>query len=185
MRHECFADRIIWRRPDVLQSRGFLGNGFLFLLKFLPARITDQAKLTPDGSQTLIGIVLTQKQAMLSATGEHAIRLFGTVRDQIINQHPKVRFMTHWRPRRFIHRLACSVQSSQQALRRSLFVACRTVNLSSKKQPINGLGFQSRLEILRIKIIILDGISWARDMRVFKTFHRMNECHLHIKRQTG
>src|SRR4029079_6996558 len=47
------------------------------------------------------------------------------------------------------------------------------------------LGLQRRLEIARIEEVVFDGVTGARDMRVFKALDRAHEFELHVVRQTG
>ena len=58
----------------LLQLRGHRGDGRFLDLQSLPTRCIGQADLVGHRRQAAIGVVLTQQQPMLGATGEHSIR---------------------------------------------------------------------------------------------------------------
>src|SRR5690606_6433178 len=78
-----------------------------------------------------------------------------------------------------------SIDSREQSLCTGFFVTGGTVDLASKKQSADNHGFQTVFQILWIEEVVLDGVTRAHDVSIFKTFDRTHQIHLHIKRQTG
>ena len=76
-----------------LEQRHRDGQRFVPGGELLPPLIIDKTHFAAERGQTLIGIVAAQMQAMLRATGEHAIRLGGGLGDQVVDQHPDVRLI--------------------------------------------------------------------------------------------
>ena len=66
------------------------------------------------------------------------------------------------------------VGTGNEALGSGFFVACSTVNLTSKEQAVNVLGFQGLFQVTGIEEVILNGIPRTNDMRVFKALDGMD-----------
>src|ERR1044071_10229662 len=84
-------------------------------------------------SQTLVGIVGAQLQAILSARCEHAIRLAYSARHKIVDHHAEIRLRAI--DDDFIA-LACqsrSVETCKKSLRRTLFITRGAVDLACEK----------------------------------------------------
>ena len=52
--------------------------------------LVNQTKLSAQGCEPLIGIVAAQAKAKLGPGSEHAVRLIGTLGNQVIDHHPDV-----------------------------------------------------------------------------------------------
>src|SRR5260370_42343621 len=74
------------------EPRELLFYRISFALEEFPPLIVDQPKLAADGRQTQVRVVLAQRQTILGAAGEHAVRLGRTAGDEVIHQHADVSF---------------------------------------------------------------------------------------------
>ena len=81
--------------------------------------------------------------------------------------------------------LQCGVDACQQPLCGGLFIACRTIDLPGKEQAPDGFGFQRAFQAARVKIIVFDGVTGTRDMRIFQAFDGAHQVQLHIEWQAG
>src|SRR5688572_22948016 len=150
-----------------------------------PALVVHQAELAAPGSQAQIRVVLAKQQPVFGAAGEHAIRLAGAARDQVVDQHADVTLV----PLRY-ERLerACAadgIDAGDEALRRGFFVARGAVDLPGEEQAAQRLCFERTCEIARIEEIVLDGVAGPRDVRAFEPLDGAHELELHVVRQAG
>ena len=74
----------------------------------------------PERSESQVGIVLSEQNAVLGARGEHPVRFVDALRHQIVDQHADVGFVALQNDRRLPYPFAMRVDPCQQALRRSL-----------------------------------------------------------------
>jgi hypothetical protein len=63
-----------------------------FLFETVKSCLTDHACIKSAIGQTLIRVVMSQRQSILSAAGKHAIGLFCPLSDKIINEDADVSF---------------------------------------------------------------------------------------------
>ena len=171
--------------PCTFQALGFKAHGVTLAIECVPAQVVYQAQLTADFGQAYIGVVLAQGQTVFGTTGKHPVGFGDAARNQVVHEYPEISLIPSWRPCRQLLCAACRIDSRQQPLRRSFFVARRAVDLPGEKKPRHRLGFQAVLEIARIEIVVFDGIAGARDMGVLEPADGAHQSQLNIKRQTG
>src|SRR5690348_13416195 len=112
-----------------------------------PRLVGNETQLATIRRETTIGIVDAQLQAKLSARGEHAIRLVGSLADQVVDQNRRVAICAVEHEGRLALHLQRSVDSRHDPLTRGLFVTRRPVDLTSKKQTRNLLRLQRAFEL--------------------------------------
>ena len=98
--------------------------------------------MTTDFSQAQVGIVFTQAQAIFSTAGEHPVRLLHPLRDQVINQHPEIRFIAARRPAVTSLCLQRGIDPGQHTLGCGFFVTGRAIDLTGKEQALDLTGFE-------------------------------------------
>ena len=171
--------------PLATQTLLFLFNRFHFGVKGLPASIIHQPDFTACGGKTHIRIIFAQQQAVFGPAGKHAVRFFGPHGRQIVNQYAHVGLIATQDERIFLLYLQGRVGTGYETLGTGFFVTGRTVNLAGKEQTINILGFEGLFQVAGIEEVILNGITRANNMRVFKAFDGMDQRLLNIKGQAG
>src|SRR5262249_14405327 len=101
----------------------------------LLAMRANASELRTDRSQTLIRIVRTQRESILSARREHAIGLAHTTRDEIVDQHTEIAISAiEHMPFATAGATRC-IQSRNESLRCSFFVSSRAVDLARQIEP--------------------------------------------------
>src|SRR5690606_6420703 len=78
-----------------------------------------------------------------------------------------------------------SVQSRNQPLRGSLFIAGGAVDLPGKEQAGKHLCFQRRCQRARVDIVIFNGISWLGNLRLLQAADGADISKLDLFRQGG
>jgi hypothetical protein len=73
-----------------------------FLLETVKSCLIDQSCVKSTTGQTLIGVVMSQRQSIFSAAGKHAIRFFCPFTDEIINEDADVSFSPTQHQRRAV-----------------------------------------------------------------------------------
>ena len=73
-----------------------------FLFETVKSCLTDQSCAKCTTGQTLIGIVVSQRQSIFSAAGEHAIWFFCPFTDKIINEDADISFSPAQHQRRSV-----------------------------------------------------------------------------------
>ena len=127
-----------------------------------------QPEISCDRGQPEVRVVLAQPQAVLRPAAEHAVGLIRAERDKIVHQYAEVSLVPLRRPRVAARDLSRRVQSRQQSLGRSLFVAGRAVDLAREIQARDCFRFKRGLESARVEEVIFDGIARPGDPRVFE-----------------
>ena len=122
----------------------------------------------PSVGETQIRVVFAQRQAILGAAGEHAIRLRRAARDQIVDQHADIGLAALRAPRLALGAGERRIDAGEQTLRRRLFVARGAVDLAGEKQAADELALQARLQTPGIEEIVFDGVAGARDVRALE-----------------
>src|SRR4030095_3829137 len=140
-----------------------------FLLEPTKSGFGYQAGLKCRRGQTLIRIVVSQKQSFLSTTCKHTIRLFCSFSDKIINENTCVRLFPAQHEWRATLGLQSSVSSSNHALSCRLFVPRGAIDLAGKIEPADQLSFQRGLELRRREVVIFHCIPWPHDLGLPET----------------
>src|SRR5690606_5150453 len=81
--------------------------------------------------------------------------------------------------------LPSCIHSSQQALCGGFLISSGSVDLARKEQPLYRPCFQRGAEFTWINVVILNGIPWAHDHRIFQTRQCSYQRKLNIERQAG
>src|SRR5688572_27830711 len=77
------------------------------------------------------------------------------------------------------------VDAGDEPLPRRLFIAGRTIDLARQEKALHELRLQAGLELLRVDIVILDGIAGSEDDAVLEPRNRPDESLLDILGQRG
>ena len=120
---------------------------------------------------------------MLSAAGEHAVRLTRTAGHQVIDENPEVGFAALRQPGLMPSKGKRGIDSGGQALGRGLFVAGRPVDLACEEQAVDHPRLERGVQIPWVEEVVLDGIPRAREVRVLEAPDGAHELPLHIERQ--
>ena len=171
--------------PRGTQALQFQRHRFALGLERLPLGVADAAQGAADFRQAHVGIVFAQAQAVLGATGEHAVRFLHALGDQIVDQHAQIRLGAARYPGFLVLRQQGRIQARQHALRGRFLVAGGAVDLAGEEQARHGLRFQRGFQAARVKVIVFDGVAGAQDVGVFHALHRLHQGDLHVERQAG
>ncbi len=133
--------------------------------------------------ETLISIILTQKNSIFCPRSKHSIRFIHTLRHKVVNQNSYIGLIASQDKRRFISYKQCSINTCNQTLSSCFLITGCTINLTGKEKTWKIFQFQRRFQLQRIKIIIFDSISWPENLNIFKSFNSLQCLNLDIKRQ--
>ena len=134
-------------------------------------RITHHAQLAANFSQAHIGVVFTQLQTELCTAGEHAVWLGHALGGQVIHEHAQIGLIAARGPSIKVTRLQASVDASEHALGSRLFVTRGAINLASKEQALNLACFKTGFQTTGVKVVVLNRVTRAQDVRVLQTLH--------------
>src|SRR5215470_2118148 len=115
---------------------------------------------------------MSQKQSVLSPACKHAVRLFGTFRDEVINKDSDICFVSLQHQRRAPSNFQSSVGFRNQALSCRFFIPRCSVDLPRKIQPFDPLCFESREKLDWRKIIVFDSVARAHYLSTFESWNR-------------
>ena len=164
------AERVARRRPQRHAGVRSRARRLRACARSAPsARRRRRPRSRPIGGQAQVGVVLAQLQPVFGARGEHAVRLGGAVRDQVVDQHAEVGLVAARRPGLALLHEARGVEAGEQALRRGLLVAGGAVDLAGEEQARDRLGLQRRLQPARIEVVVLDRVAGAGDVRAARS----------------
>src|SRR5262249_8533730 len=151
----------------------------------LPLRSIDEAEVPSFWRETNVGIVLTEKQTVLRATGKHSVRLLDPPGHQIVDQNADIGFRSGEDKGSFSQDLETGIDSCHQALGRGLFVTGSAVDLARKLEAVDFVGLKGRTQLHRRSVVVLDGVARANDLRLLQSGDRTDESVLDFERQTG
>ena len=143
----------------------------------------DDARVHANFCQPLICVVGAQRETILGPRREHAIGLAHAPRHEIIDHHADIRAAPIEDERIAPRRKARRVETCNQPLSRSLFIACRAVDLARQIKPRQALYTKRRIKLARIDIVVFDRIAEPLDLDMLKPVNLTDESFLHILRQ--
>src|SRR3984957_11539480 len=167
------------------EPREFLSYRIPFALEEFPPLVVDQPKLAADGRQTQVRVVLAQRQTILGAAGEHAVRLRRTAGGEGIHQHAQGRPAALRAPGFAAAGYERGVAARQQPLRGGLLVTGGAVDLTGEEQAGDEFALQAVSQIARIEKIVLDGVARPRDVRALESPDGSDEFMLDVEGQAG
>ena len=135
--------------------------------------------------QTNVGIVLTQKGAILRTTGKHSVGFIGAFGDQIINQHPNVGFASLKHNRSIAHMIAMCIDPCHEPLSGRFFITRCAVDLPSKEKAFDQFSFQTVFQLKGWEIIVFDCVTRTKEFYVFKTGNFSQGLKLNILGKRG
>ena len=89
------------------------------------------------GSETEIGIVLSQKDTVFGPGSKHPVRFIHALGNQIVNENADISLVPTKDKRLTFSKIQACINAGDNALRSGFLIAGSTVNLSRKKQIIN------------------------------------------------
>ncbi len=183
---DCLRGRdLVWMHDGRVEPRSFRNDRRALGFKKVPAYVVNETQLPAFRCEAQVCIVFAQQQPVLGAAGKHPIRLAGTAGDQVIDQHADVCLIPTWCPRlAFLHLQGC-IDAGKNALRRRFLITCGAVDLAGEKQAADELRLQTRHQVTRIEIVVLDRITGPRNVRVLEAPDRTHQLELHIEWQAG
>ena len=167
------------------QALHFIGLDLLILAIHAPALIRHQPILPANGGQALVGIVLAQGQAIFAAAGHHAVGVHHALGDQIVHQRAQIAGMPRQNQFLLAKGISGGIQARQQALRSSFLIAAGAVELARAVKPGHDLAFQGGFQAGGVHTVILNGISRAHDLDIFKPNDAAIHGDLHILGQAA
>ena len=164
---------------------GDLRLQIVFVEKFLIAFRINQTQLIAYRSKPLVGIVLSQQNAVFGSRSEHAIGILDTFRNQIVNEHTDVSLRTGQNQRIFFGKGEMCVDACHESLARRLLITGGSVHLSGKIKVSDNFRFERITQLHRVEIVILDGITRTVYLGLFQSRNQMESLHLNIFRKRG
>ena len=120
--------------------------------------------------EAIVGVIDSQVQAKLGSRGKHSIGLVGPLRDEVINQNPRIGAGSVEDDRFEILDRASGVDAGHDALAGRFFIACGAVDLSGKIETLDPLGFEGMPQLGGIDGIVLDRIARADHLGLVETW---------------
>src|SRR4030095_13850901 len=104
-------------------------------------------------------------------------------RNEIVDEHADVSLIAPRPPRSAFEHTQSRIDTGADALRRSIFVTGRAVDLAGEEQAGDELRLQAVLQVARIEVVVLDRVARPRDVRALETRDRTHELELHVEGQ--
>ena len=152
----------------------------LFGLMCMPASIIEQSELSALGAESLVGIVLSQKNAVFCAAREHAVGFIRAFGDEIVNQNADVGFVSAQGEWFDSSSLLVAVDASDESLTRSLFVPCCAIDLSSEIEVLQVFGLKGMVQLGRREVVVFDRIPWPEHAHVLESWNLTHGVELNL-----
>ena len=180
-----FCGKRVGCHPYGSQALLFCADGLALFLEVAPPLFIHQAKFTAGLGQAQIGVVLPQQQAVFRPAGEHAVRFRDAAGGQVIDQYADIGLVAARAPGFMLPDPQGRVDPGYQSLAGCLFIAGRAVYLAGKKQSGDEPGFQPRVQVTGVEIIVFYGIPRPGDMSLLEPLDRPHQVLLHVIGQAG
>src|SRR5262245_12658006 len=154
---------------------------------FEPAKpcLTDQACVKSAVSQTLIGVVVSQRQSILGTASKHPIGFFCPFTHKVIDKNADVAFSPTQHQRRAILDLQRGISPSDQSLCCRLFIPRGAIDLAGEVEATYNLRFECWQKLCRREVVIFNGVTRPHNFSFFQPRDRMDKCELNVIWQTS
>ena len=102
---------------------------------------------------------------------------------RVVDEHADIAFVTARNPRLAVPGAERGVHPGHEPLRGRLLVAGGAVDLAGEEQVLHPAGLQPRPQLPRVEVVVLDGVSRARDVRALEARDGAHELDLHVERE--
>ena len=182
---EAMAIAFIRRERDRLGKLAGRRQGRHFLPMPLAAGRPDAAQGDAFVGQALVRVVGPQRKPVLRTRCEHAVGLGDPACYQIINHNSEIALGAVELDGPSPARSGGGIETSDQALRGGLLIACRAIDLPCQEQPGESLSLQGGLQFARVHMIVFDGISGPEHPGLLQPRDRRHQRELDLFRQRG
>ncbi len=145
------------------------GAALLLGLKIAPCLIADEADAAAMGSEAAVRVVDAEVKAELGARGEHAVRLAGSLADEIVDENAGVGFAAIEREGRLAFEGEGGVDSGHESLAGGFLVTAGAVDLSAEIESADFAGLEGAFELGGIDGVVLDGVTGTEHFGVLET----------------
>ena len=130
-----------------------------------------------------VGIVLTQKYAILGTRGEHAIWFVHAFGHEVVDKHTYVCFIASEHKGFAAYYILMCIDAGYQALPCRFLITGGTVDLSGKEEVAHTFGFERMLELCGVEKVVFDSISRAIDLQIGKGGNLAQRLELYLPRE--
>ena len=123
--------------------------------------------MSPVRRQPAVGVIDAKVQPELCPRSKHAVRLVGTLGNEVVHQDADVSLGAIEVKRRFTAYRKSGVDARHQTLRRRLLIAGRPIDLPGEKQPRKALHLERPVKLRRVDGVVFNGIAGPQHDRVF------------------
>ena len=156
------------------------GDTCAFALESLPCGVIHKSYLAAEGCQTQVGVVLTQKYAVLGARGEHAVRFIDALGYEVVYQHADICLVAVEDDGLPAAEFACGVYSGHESLRRGLLISRRAVDLAREIEVVDEFCLEGVAQLRGREIVVLDGVARAVDTGVLEPADGVQSLDLYL-----
>ena len=150
-----------------------------------PSDRTNAADRDALVGQPLIRVVGPQGQAIFRPRCEHAIGFGHPAGHEIVDHDAEIAFGPIEDDGPASARHGSGIEPGHQTLCGGLFVAGGAVDLPGQEQTIEALGFEVRLELARVHVIVFDGVAGPNDANLFQARNGGHKGKLDVLGQRG
>ena len=104
--------------------------------------LRNQTYFVSQRSQTDVGVVLPEQNAIFGPGGEHAIGFVDAFGHQVVDQYADIGFVAFQNDRTLPFHCPVGIDARYQALRRRFLISRRTVNLPGEVKTRNQFRFE-------------------------------------------
>ncbi len=150
------------------------------MLERFPAWFGDETQRVRLRGESDIAVVVSQEKTMFCPTGEHAIGLGGTFRDEIVHENTEIGIGTGENQGRFSDELEGGIGSGEEPLPCGFFVAGGAVDLSGEVQVGDAFGFEGGMQLGGRTVVVFDGVARAKNLDILEAGNGPEKCVLDL-----
>ncbi len=155
------------------------------LLVLLEASFVDEADIAAEGGESSVGIVLSEEEAVFSAGGKHAIGFVDTFGDEVVDHDAQIALAAIDNERIGLFEFESGVDTGDEALAGSFFVACGAIDLTGEIQTGDEFGFECGEELGGGSEVVFDGVAVAHDLGFFEAADVADHVVLDVSGEAG
>ena len=134
-------------------------------------------------SETHVGIVLSEKDAVFGTAREHAVWLIDTLGHKVVDKDTDVRLVATQCERLLALYSQAGIDTGHQALSACFLITRRAVDLSCEIEIIDKLRFKSVQKLGWVEEVVFDGIARAESPGIGESRYLVESLHLNVDRK--
>lgn len=110
--------------------------------------------------KAVVGIILTEQNAIFGTAREHTVRLVDAFRYKVVNEDANISLVASEDERLLATNLADGIDACHETFTGSLFITCCSVDLSCHEETMEDFTLETMVELRWVEKVVPDGVAF-------------------------